>query len=99
MKIILEQNDMENANRINDDVKKNEDIPLFVREDGTYHLRFKVTDTGKANVFISYLLQGNKSKEIEAAVGIHVSELVYRDNMKNKVVNGLKNLLREVEGM
>lgn len=53
MKILLENGDIGYINKVNQDLKDNKDIPLFINDvNKTYLLEFEALDIAKANNFV-----------------------------------------------
>ena len=99
MKIVLEDSDYKYINRINEDLKNNdEDIPLFVRKDMEPSIKFKVVDAAKANAFAWFLMSKNNIDNLREDAGIEVLSINYSDDIiKGKVKQILQDLLVEID--
>ena len=97
MKILLENGDISYINKVNQDLKDNRDIPLFINDaNKTYLLEFEALDIAKANNFILNMMIQNPQtvKEIEEVLGIKVKAFTYDKSSQN--INSLKKYLKDM---
>lgn len=88
----LEENEIEGAKRLNDDLKEKgpNAFPLFASSTKeSYDIRFRVTDIGKANIFLRKLFTDESLSE---DVGIQITELRYPS-----LYNGKADLIKYLE--
>ena len=104
MKIEFDENDLSYIEKINEDLKTGEQIPLFVGTVGKrYFLEFTCEDIAKANAFAMMFMNPNaeKLKELKEKLGITVNCISYYsgDTKREELKHYLQRMLQELEQM
>lgn len=104
MKIEFDENDLNYIEKINEDLKAGEKIPLFVGTVGKrYFIEFTCEDIAKANAFAMMFMNPNieKVKELKDKLGITVNCINYcsSDSKREELKRYLEKILYELEQM
>lgn len=96
MKMEFDDTDKKEIEYLNDKIRINEDIPLFLDKAGTmFYLGFECRDVVKANVFIGYFMNPKNTFE---ELGIKCTSVSFRDQEElNKVRSVLQDALNKVD--
>lgn len=104
MKIEFDENDLKYIEKINEDLKSGEQIPLLVGTVGKrYFIEFTCEDVAKANAFAMMFMDPNveKIRELKERLGITVNCISYcsGDSKREELKRYLEKMLRELEQM
>lgn len=104
MKIEFDENDLSYIEKINEDLKASEQIPLFIGTVGKrYFIEFTCEDIAKANAFAMMFMNPNTEKvqELKEKLGITVNCISYcsGDSKLEEFKRYLEKMLHELEQM
>ena len=104
MKIEFDEKDLSFIEKINEDLKDRERIPLFIGEVGKrYYIEFTCEDIAKANAFSMMFMNPNTEKvqELKEKFGITVNCISYcsGDSKIGEFKHYLQRMLQELEQM
>lgn len=95
MKVEFDDTDKKEIEILNDKIRINEDIPLFLDKAGTmFYLGFECKDVVKANVFIGHFMNPKNTFE---ELGIKCTCVSFRDQELNKIRSVLQDALNRVD--
>lgn len=102
MKIEFDENDLNYIEKINEDLKAGEQIPLFIGTKGKrYYIEFTCEDIAKANAFAMMFMNPNAEKvqELKEKLGITVNCISYcsGDSKRGELKHYLQRMLQELE--
>lgn len=102
MKVDIEERDMNYINRVNADLDKGENVPLFINKKGKeYYIKFVCDDVAKANNFVMDLIMRQDNKENEEKFGVHFLSLNYchGDDKIERLKSKIQEFINELETM
>lgn len=104
MKIEFDESDLSYIEKINEDLKAGEQIPLFIGTVGNrYFIEFTCEDIAKANAFAMMFMNPNAEKvqELKDKLGITVNCISYcsGDSKREELKRYLQGMLRDLEQM
>lgn len=102
MKVDIEQGDIDYINKVNADLNKGGNVPLFINTKGKeYYIKFVCDDVAKANNFVMGLIMRQDNKENEEKLGVHFLSLNYchGDDKIERLKSKLQGFINELETM
>lgn len=95
MKIEFDDKDLEYIDKLNEDLRNGEDIPLFVHSrDKKYNIEFTCYDIAKANMFLSYIMNPRNTIELREYLGINITGIKY--DIKDDALMNLRDYLQKM---